>query len=189
MTLASMACSDCQEGSGMLNKHPEPRYLAVGRVLRPHGVHGELKVEILTDFPEHLTDVATVYIGPQQRAYTLTHVRSHGKALLLTLKECPDRNTAEMLRGTLVHIAFNNAVPLEDEEYYHFQVIGLQVKTEEGTHLGEVVDVLQAPGANDVFVIQGPDGEVLLPVIKEVVLDLNFETGQVLVHLLPGLLG
>jgi len=79
-------------------------------------------------------------------------------------------------------------VPLEDEEYYHFQVNGLQVETDEGVYLGEVVDVLQAPGANDVFIIHGPDGEVLLPVIKDVVLDLNFETGHILVHLLPGLL-
>ncbi len=173
----------------MPNKQPEPRYLAVGRILRPHGVRGELKVETLTDFPEHLVDVKTVYVGAHYRAYTLTHVRGHRDTLLLQFKECPDRNTAETLRGLFIHITVDDAMPLEEDEYYHYQVLGLQVKTDVGESLGEVVEVLQSPKANDVLIVHGPYGEVLLPVINDVIMDLDFEVGCVTVHLLPGLLG
>ncbi len=172
----------------MLNKQPEPRYLAVGRVLRPHGIQGELRVEILTDFPEHLAELDTVYIGPEHHPYTLTHVRLHRDVLLLTLKECADRTTAEALRGAVVEIAREDAIPLEEEEYYHFQVIGMQVTTDGGELLGEVVEVFTVPGANDVFVIHGPRGEILLPAIADVVQDLDFAARSMRVHLLPGLL-
>lgn len=172
----------------MLNKQPEPRYLAIGRVLRPHGVQGELRVEIYTDFPEHLAELDTVYIGPEHRSYTLTHTRRHRDVLLLTVKECADRTTADALRGALVEIARKDAVPLEEEEYYHFQVIGMQVTTDDGELLGEVVEVLTVPGANDVFVIHGPRGEILLPAIADVVQALDFDARSMRVHLLPGLL-
>ncbi|HNT78742.1 MAG TPA: ribosome maturation factor RimM [Anaerolineae bacterium] len=172
----------------MLHRQPEPRYLAVGRVLRPHGLQGEVRVEILTDSPEHLAELRTVYIGPEHHPYTLLQARVHQNILLLTLKECADRDAAEALRGALVEIAREDAAPLEAEEYYHFQVIGMRVITDTGEALGEVVDVLALPGANDVFVIHGPRGEVLLPAIADVIQTLNFADQMMQVHLLPGLL-
>jgi len=172
----------------MPEKQPEPRYLAVGRVLRPHGVHGELRVEVLTDFPEHLVDVQTVYVGQRHRPYQIAGMRFHRDVMLLTLAGCTDRNTAEMLRGQLLEVALDDAIPLEEDEYYHFQILGMQVETDEGELLGEIVDIFEAPGANDVLVVHGPRGEVLLPVITDVVLDINLEAQRMLVHLLPGLL-
>jgi 16S rRNA processing protein RimM len=171
----------------MLNKRPEPHYLAVGRILRPHGVRGELRVEILTDFPEHLTEVQTLYVGKQRRVYTLKKMRFHQDIILMTLTECPDRNTAETLRGELIEIAVEDAVPLEEDEYYHYQLIGLCVETDEGDVLGEVVEVFEAPGANDVLIVHGPRGEILLPAIEDVILDIDFDAQKIQVHLLPGL--
>ncbi len=172
----------------MSERQPEPRYLAVGQILRPHGVRGELRAEIYTDDPEHLSHISTVYLGRARQPYTLTRVRMHQDIMLLTFKECQDRNAAELLRGLLVEIAIKDAVPLESEEYYHFQLVGMQVETDEGETLGEIVEVFEAPGANDVLIVHGPRGEVLLPVIQDVILDLDFEAQQVLVHILPGLL-
>lgn len=172
----------------MPHKQPEPRYLAIGRVLRPHGVRGELRVEVLTDFPEHVAELNTVYIGPEHRAYTLTQARMHQNVLLLTLEECADRETADALRGAVVAVAREDAVPLGEEEYYHFQVVGMQVTTDAGEVLGEVVEVLAMPGANDVFVVHGPRGEVLLPAIAAVVQKLDFDAHAMQVRLLPGLL-
>ena len=167
---------------------PEPRYLAVGRITRPHGVHGELRVEVLTDNPEHIAELRYVYVGPQHRAYKLLRARFHRQALLLTLEGCTDRNAAEALRGALVEIAVEDAVPLAADEYYHFQVIGMEVETEAGVVLGEVVEVLATPGANDVFVVYGPQGEVLIPVIEDVILDFDPEANRIRTHLIPGLL-
>jgi 16S rRNA processing protein RimM len=170
---------------------PEPRYLAVGRVLRPHGIRGELRVEIFTAYPERLGQHADLYLAPPAhpeavRPYPVEAMRSHRKALLLKLGGCDDRNTADELRGMLVQIPIEEAVPLEEDEYYHFQVIGVQVETEGGQSLGRVVDVLET-GAHDVYIVRGPRGEVLLPAVDELVLDLDVESRRMVVRLLPGM--
>ena len=176
----------------MLKTQPEPRYLAIGRILRPHGVHGELRAEILTDYPDHVQILArrsrTLYIGKGHQPFTLTGVRLHQNAMLLTFKECTTRDEADALRGALVEIPMEDAVPLEEGEYYHFQLIGMRVETEEGNTLGDIVDVFTAPGANDVFVVHGSRGEILIPAIEDVIINLDVETGRVVIRPLPGLL-
>ncbi len=171
----------------MPEQHPGPHYLAIGRVLRPHGIRGELRVEILTDFPERVGELRYVYVGARHRRYRLQSVRPHRGALLIKLEGCDDRNAAELLRGALIQVALEDAVPLEEGEYYHFQLLGVQVETEAGEPLGEVSEVLSTPGANDVYVVHGPRGEVLLPAIQDVVLELDVEAKRMVVHLMPGL--
>lgn len=172
----------------MPEQHPEPRYLAVGRILRPHGVHGELRAEILTDYPARLSHLHTLYVGKDHSPHTLTAVRFHQNIMLLTFEDCATRDAADTLRGAMVEIALEDAVPLEEAEYYHFQLIGIQVETDEGDTLGEIVDVFTAPGANDVFVVHGSRGEVLIPAIKDVVIALDVEAKRAVIHVLPGLL-
>lgn len=171
----------------MPNKQPEPRYLAVGRILRPHGVRGELRAAILTDYPKHLEEVSTVYLGDDYQPYKLQALRFHQKVMLLTLEGCSDRETADSLRDATVAVAFKDAVPLEEDEYYHFQLVGLQVVSDDGEALGEIVEVFTAPGANDVYVVHGSRGELLLPAIADVVLQVDLDAQRVTVHLLPGL--
>lgn len=172
----------------MLERQPEPRYLAVGRVLRPHGVTGELRVEILTDYPERLAELKYLYVGPTYRRYTVKGVRFHQGLLLLRLAEIVDRNAAELLRGQLVSVALEDAVPLEEGEYYHYQLLGIQVSTEAGELLGEIVEVLEAPAANDVYVVHGLRGEVLIPAIREIVQVLDLEGRRLIIRPMPGLL-
>ncbi len=171
---------------------PEPCYLVVGRVLRPHGVRGELRVEIITDYPERLGQYTDFYLASPDspeavQRYPVEKLRQHGGALLLKLGGCDDRNSADELRGMLVQIPIEEAVPLEEGEYYHFQLIGVRVETESGEWLGQVVKVLET-GANDVYVVRGPWGEVLLPAVDNVVLELDLESKRMVVHLLPGML-
>lgn len=172
----------------MRNRQPEPRYLAIGRVLRPHGVRGEVRMELLTDHPEHLAALDEVYLGRTKERREVQNVRLHQGVALLQLSGYEDRNAAEELRGELVYVSLEDAVPLEQDEYYEFQVEGLTVVSEEGQPLGEVVEVLTAPGANDIFVVRGPLGEILIPAIEDVVTGLDLEGGRMVVHLLPGLL-
>jgi len=172
----------------MPDEQAEPRYLVVGRVLRPHGIRGELRVKILTDYPERISDLAAVYLGSDYRRYALIGARLHKDALLLRLEGCDDRNAAEALRGLSVSITRDDAVPLEDDEYYHFQLIGVQVESESGEILGEIAEVLMTPGVNDVYVVHGPLGEVLIPGIRDVVQELDLDAGRMVVRLLPGLL-
>lgn len=185
---------DSGRGGGSGATHiPEPRYLTVGRILRPHGVRGELCVEIITDYPERLGEHTCLCLASPNspdvvQCYPVERLRQHGGVLLLKLGGCDDRDAADALRSMLVQIPLEEAVPLEEGEYYHFQLIGVSVETESGEHLGRVVEVLET-GANDVYVVRGPLGEVLLPAVDDVVLELDLESRQMIVHLLPGLWG
>ncbi len=98
-----------------------------------------------------------------------------------------DRNSAEELRGHLVQVRSQEAAPLGPGEYYEHQILGLNVVTTGGEALGRVAEILET-GANDVYVVHGPRGEILLPARKEVIQDINLEAGRMTVILLPGLL-
>jgi len=170
-------------------RQPEPRYLVIGRIQRPHGVRGELRMEIVTDYPEQLSRLHTLYLGKKQRSYALEGVRLHQKVALVKLLGVDDRDAADELRGELVYVAVEDAVPLEEDEHYEYELVGSNVFTEEDELLGEIVEVFTAPGANDVMVVHGPRGEVLIPLIEDVVADADLAAGRLVIRLLPGLLG
>jgi 16S rRNA processing protein RimM len=161
-----------------------PDYLVIGRVLRPQGVRGELRLEVQTDSPGHLSELEKVYVGSHHTAYALTSFRMHRGVLLVSLSGITDRDEADRLRGEIISISLKDAAPLKAGEYYHHQIIGLNVVTDAGEALGQVVEIIQT-GANDVYVTRGPAGEVLLPAIKSVILAI--EPPQMVVHLLEGL--
>lgn len=172
-----------------MSMQPEPQYLAAGRILRPHGVRGELRVEVLTDYPEHFVALKVLYLGSQRQVHQVVSARIHKQHVLLKLQGCDDRDAADALRGSVVYVAISDAIPLEEAEYYEYQLEGLDVVTDEGEPLGELVEVLSVPGANDVFVVHGPQGEILIPAIEDVVLDIDLDAGRMVIRLLPGLLG
>ncbi len=172
----------------MPDRQPEPLYLVVGKILRPHGIRGELRMEIMTDYPERLVPGRMVYLGEEHRPFEIEAVRQHQGLLLLKLKRCNDRTMAEGFQNALVYVRLTDAVPLEEGEYYHFQLIGMRVETEGGEYLGEIAEVLDAQGANDVYVVQGPRGELLIPGIREVVRVLDVAARRMVIFPMPGLL-
>lgn len=172
------------KSAGRREPKAPPDYLVVGRVLRPHGVRGELRLEVQTDSPGHLEEVSKVYVGGRHKAYDLEAFRMHRGVLLVTLAGVLDRDQADRLRGELVSVRFGDAAPLGKGEYYHHQIIGLNVVADTGEDLGQIVEIIQT-GANDVYVTRGPGGEVLLPAISSVIL--SIEPPKVVVHLLDGL--
>ncbi len=171
---------------------PELSYVVLGQVRRPHGVGGEVRVEIITDYPERVAQHDDLYLAPPGRPDHLKRcqvesVRPHKGVLLIKLAGYDDREAANELRGMLVQLPLEEAVPLEEEEYYYFQLEGMEVKTETGECLGRVIEVLE-PGAHDVYLVQGPRGEILIPAIEDVILELDLEAGKMLVRPLPGML-
>ncbi len=161
--------------------------MTVGRILRPHGIRGEMRMEILTGYPERLPIHRVLYLGSQAIPYPLESVRFHQGVAIIKLAGCDDRNAAEALRGLLVQIPLENAVPLEEGEYYYFQMVGVEVFTDQGESLGHVVEVMET-GANDVYVVQGPRGEVLIPAVEDVVRQLDLTARRMVIVPLPGLL-
>ena len=174
---------------------PQPDYLTLGEILRPHGIRGELRMRILTSYPERFIteDIETVYLGssPEDTTpepYTVQSARFHKQYILLTLTDIADRNAAETLRGQFVMIDMDNAVPLEDDEFYLYQLIGMAVETEDGIQLGKVQDVIET-GANDVYVVRGTTyGEVLVPSHEETLMSVDFDTQKIIMRLPEGLL-
>jgi 16S rRNA processing protein RimM len=177
-------------GSGGQGGAPEPRFLAVGRVVGAHGVLGELKVELLTDDPHRFDRLELVYVGldgqePQPRR--LQGCRLHKGRALLLLDNCDDRDTAQAMRGTLIQVPLDEAIPLDEGEYFEHQIVGLEVRTVDGEVLGRVVEILYT-GANEVYVVGGPGyREILIPAIDDVVQQVDLEQGQLVVTLLEGL--
>jgi 16S rRNA processing protein RimM len=160
--------------------------LAVGRVLRPHGVRGEMVLEVLTDFPERLAENETVYLGEAAAPRLLRRVRFHRSRLLIELEDCLTLEAAEALRGQLVQIKEAQVAPLPPGRYYQHQIIGLEVIADTGEELGKVTEILET-GANDVYVVTGAGGEVLLPALRSVVLEIDLAAHRMRVHLPEGL--
>ncbi|NPA90882.1 MAG: 16S rRNA processing protein RimM [Chloroflexi bacterium] len=167
-------------------KPKTPRYLAVGRIISPHGIRGEVEVDVHTDFPQRFQPGARFLVGERKSEMTVESVRPYRKRLLIKFREIPDRTRADVWRGAWIHIPVEEAWPLEEDEYYEYQILGLDVWSDEGEYLGQVDHIIYT-GANDVYVIRGPEGEILLPAIKDVILDVDLEKGRMTVHLLPGL--
>ena len=128
----------------------------------------------------------TVYLGEAAVPHSLKAARLHRGQLILSLTDCPDRDCAEQYRNQLIQIKAEAAAPLPPGSYYHHQLLGLQVVSDEGEALGQVVDILET-GANDVYVVATPNGELLLPAISTVVLNIDLPAKQITAHLIDGL--
>ncbi len=184
--------SERERGSRGRGRPPEPRFLAVGHVVGVHGVRGELKVALLTEDPHRFRLLNRVFVGLEDEEpvpWTLEGYRLHKRHALLKLANCDDRSAAEALRGHLIQVPLEEAIPPQEGEYFEHQILGLSVQTPAGEHLGEVVEILYT-GANDVYVVRSTDpdrGELLIPAIEEVVLEVNLDGGWLVVELLEGL--
>lgn len=163
--------------------------LLIGQFTVPHGVRGQLKLHAITNRPEHLRRVSTVFVGDELKPYTLQRAAEHKAAVLIvTLDGVTTREAADLLRGREVYIRQTDAAPLADDEYYLHDLPGLSVQTVGGETLGVVKEVLET-GANEVLVITRSDGtEVLIPMIKDVVKQLDIAGRLITIEPLPGML-
>lgn len=162
------------------------RYLIIGRVLKPWGVRGEVKIEILTEFPERFASLRQVFIGDDAKLFLVDHARLHGKSALLKFKGIDSPEDAEVLRNQLVQVALEDAVKLPEGKLYLYQLMGLRVVTTDGDALGEITDVLDT-GANDVYVVQDGTREILIPAIEDVVKRIDLERREMTIKMMEGL--
>ncbi|MGE5552361.1 MAG: ribosome maturation factor RimM [Betaproteobacteria bacterium] len=169
------------------------RFVAIGEVTAPHGLRGEVRVIPLTDFPERFTHTAQVLVGPPGAEpdgppFGLEQVRRHGRTMIVKLAGVDSVEAAERLRGRLLFVRRDEVVPLPAGRFYVFDLIGLAVVAEDGTPVGELVEVLENP-ANDLFVVCPSDGggDILIPAVKSVVREIDLAGGRMVVSLPPGL--
>ena len=183
--------------------------LVVGRIGKPHGVRGEVTVEVRTDEPEARFAPGTVLrtepgaaapvarrdrAGPRTpvpfpRELTIEESRFHQGRVLIAFEGIPDRNTAEALRGTLLVVDSADVTPPDDpEEFHDHQLVGLAVVTPAGERLGEVARIDHAP-SSDLLVLRRPEGRTaLIPFVRAIVPEVDLAGGRVIVDPPAGLL-
>jgi 16S rRNA processing protein RimM len=165
--------------------------VAIGKVVRVHGLRGDVRVRSLSDVPDRFATLTQVTVeGPDgvRRPLAVRAVRPIGTDYLVSFEGIETPEAATPLVGSLLQIEEDQAAPLPDGQYYQHDLVGMDVRTEEGLPLGTLADILPT-GANAVFVVRRADGrEHLIPATKEVVRAVDVPGRQMTIRQVPGLL-
>jgi 16S rRNA processing protein RimM len=160
--------------------------VAVGRITRPHGVHGEVAVLVLSEVPDRFADGATVWTEGGLRL-TVVSSRRHADRLLVRFREVGDRARAEELARALLVVPESSSPDLPEGSWWDHRVEGCALATDTGRELGTVREVIHT-AANDVWsVVDEAGDETLIPVLKEVLVSVDVDAKRIVVHEIPGL--
>ena len=166
-------------------KPPELEFITIGKILSPWGTKGQLKVAVATDFPQRFAPSSKVYID--QRPATIDSVEWHKGKAIIKLNTIDSIEDAEKLQGQLVEIHHSQLQLLPEGQYYHFQLIGLEVRTTQGESLGKISEILTSP-SNDTYVVNGARGEILVPATEDVVKSIDLDKRCLVIEPIKGLL-
>lgn len=155
--------------------------MVIGKILGAHGIRGELKVYPLTDDPGRFYELDQVYVqdDKKQETHAVELVRLHKGNVLLTLEGIADRTQSEKLAGCTIAVDREDAVPLEEDEYFIEDLIGLEVTDPDGAPIGMVKDVIQTAGSVDNIEIETPEKTVYVPARKVYFLKVDFENKRI----------
>jgi 16S rRNA processing protein RimM len=164
------------------------KYFQIGIIVKAQGIRGEVRVLPTTDDPERFSLLNTVTVSKNgYREYGIQSARVQKSLVILKLSGVDDRDAAELMTGGKIIIPPEMALPLEENEYYLRDLIGIEVFADSGEHLGTLTDVL-VTGANDVYTVTKPgEKEILIPAIKSCVLSVDVQEKKMTVHLPEGL--
>lgn len=177
----------------------EDKLYNVGKIVNTHGIKGELKVVPSTDFADIRFAKGSRLIMTDEHSneripVEVTSGRQQKNVFLLKLNDWDDINVVQKYKGWSLKIAETDLSELEPGEYYHHQIIGCQVVTEEGENLGHIREIL-SPGANDVWVVEriqaspgGKNKPLLIPYIDDVVIHVDIQQQVITIRLMEGLL-
>lgn len=166
------------------------KLLQVGVITSTHGIRGEVKVFPTTDDPKRFKKLKQVVLdtGKEKRDLEVESVKFFKQFVILKFKGIDNINEVERYKRCPLLVTRDHAVPLQEDEYFIADMIGMQVVTEDGAVFGTLKDVIET-GANDVYIIESSEhGEVLVPAIKECILDINIEEQKMQIHLMDGLI-
>jgi len=163
----------------------ELEFMTIGKILAPWGVEGKLKTEVATDFPERFAPSSKVYIN--QQPMTIDSTEWHKGKAIIKFSTIDSIKDAEKLQGQAIEIHQSQLHSLPEGQYYHFQLIGLEVRTTQGELLGNITEILSAP-SNDNYIVSGTEGEILIPAIEDVVKSIDLSKGCLVIEPIEGLL-
>ncbi|MDR0272024.1 MAG: ribosome maturation factor RimM [Clostridiales bacterium] len=159
----------------------------IGKITKAHGIRGEVRVFPTTDDPSRFQLLIGKKINVNNNFLKLTNARLQKETVILKFAEINDRNASEELVGAVISIPEEMALPLDSDEYYIRDLIGLCAETESGEILGILIEVMQT-AANDVYAIETPRGKtILIPAIKDVVVKIDITERKIILRLPEGL--
>lgn len=163
--------------------------VAVGEIVGAHALRGLLRFRPYQPPAPSLIDDLAVLLerDGEWREVRLAHVAPHGRMILLTIDAVADRDAAEALRGTRILVRKADLPPVDEDEFYHYELAGFAVATVDGRELGAIADTM-ATGLNDVWIVRDGEREYLIPVIADVVRTIDRDARRVLIDPMPGLL-
>ncbi len=163
----------------------EPEFITVGKILAPWGIRGKLKVEVVTDFPQRFTPCSQIYI--KRQPMTIDSTEWHKGKVIIKLDTINNIEEAQRLKGQPVEIHHSQLKSLPEGQYYHFQLIGLEVWTTQGEQLGNITKILAA-ASNDNYVISSTKGEILIPAVEDVIKSIDLDKRRLVIEAIDGLL-
>ena len=157
----------------------------VGRITGAHGLSGQVRVTVWSDVPHRFDPGQDVYV--EGRRYRIAAAVPYRQGqLLLSFEGVNNPNRAARLSGRNITVPASESPELPEGEYFHYQLLGLRALTTEGELLGEITEILET-GSNDVYVVKGSGGEVLIPALTGVIAEVKLDEGVMLVSLPDGL--
>ncbi len=162
-----------------------PTSVIVGQVIGVHGLRGEVRAKVLSDVPHRFSEGQSLYIRGNP-CTIISSNRISSQLVILKFHGVDSLEAAQDLVGQGITIPQTSVPNLPEGEYFHFQLLGLKVITEEGEELGLISEILET-GSNDVYVVSAGSGEILVPALAEVVCDVRLDQGTMLVRLPEGL--
>lgn len=161
--------------------------VTIGKCVKPHGLHGEIGVKPITDFPERFEETVHVFAHKQQdpvRPLEIEAVRNHSGGFLIKFKGVKTKDAAAALRGFFLAVPDDELVELEEDEFWHWELEGLRALDFDGNEIGVLAEVIESP-AHDLYLIKTPGGrEHLVPAVREFVPEIDIEKGIVVVKIL-----
>ena len=165
---------------------PEPSdSIIVGRIVGPHGKSGTVRVVVMSDVPDRFSAGKVLYVDGNPHTVQSSGPM-HRKQVLLKFVDVDSLEAAQALAAQSLTIPLEQVPSLPEGEYYHYQLLGLKVVTEEGEDLGLLKEILET-GSNDVYLVSGSDGEILIPALAGVIRKVEVDQGVMVVRLLDGL--
>lgn len=174
---------------GLLPKSDHEEYIRIGKILNTQGNRGALRVLPLTDYPERFQKMTRVRVAISGllRDLNVEDTYFHKKYVIMKFKEIQDMNAAGELKGGFLVLSRAELMPLPENSFYIFELIGLEVFDPLGVRLGLLTDIIQT-GSNDVYVVETGRKPLLVPALKQVVLEVDLSEGRMVVKLPDGLL-
>jgi 16S rRNA processing protein RimM len=186
--MSRVGAGSAQTNAAGSHQSGEPAFLAVGKLRHAHGVHGEMLMEILTDFPDRLQPGTILYLESGVGQLSLTKIRKHGQGLLLTFEGYTSPELVSQFRNQTLFVRTDDLPPLAEGEYYHHQLVGLMVVSDVGKTIGKVTEILET-GASAVLVVRPESGaDILVPMVDAFIGEIDLARRELTVHLIPGMM-